>query len=71
MPDKPVAHIENWTELTLFPYGTCLVGRVSKHQNQHHFFSEQQQTSRIININRETKLAETVNTIYTLGEENE
>lgn len=67
---KQTAYIDNWREESIFPYGTCLIGRVTKHELQHQFHSDKQATSRLISIDREKGVAETINTIYTLGKEN-
>ena len=66
---KQTAHIDDWSEENLYLGGTCLVGRVTKHARQDEFYSDRQATSRLISIDREKGLAETQNTIYTLGKE--
>lgn len=67
---KQTAYIDDWSEVNTFPYGTCLIGRVTKHERQHEFHSDKQATTRLVNIDREKGVAETLNTIYTLGKEN-
>lgn len=62
MMEKPHAHIEDWSYT-----GHTLVGRISKHPNQSNFRSELQRTSEVIFFDPSNKIAETENTIYTLG----
>lgn len=66
---KQTAHIDNWSEENTYPYGTCLVGHITKHARQTQFHSDRQATSTVISIDREKGVAETMNTIYTLGKE--
>ena len=67
MDKKPVAHIENWHEVISFGK-VRLFGVVSGHPRLPDC-DEMAQTSSIITIDRKKKIAETRNTIYTLGKE--
>ncbi len=60
---KQKARIENWQLVA-----GCLMGNVSKHSRQRDFNPEgPQMTSQIISLNEDIGVAETENTIYTLG----
>lgn len=62
---KQTARIDDWSV-----FGDSLIGHVSSHPNQNNFNNLYQRTSQIIHLDRERKIAETLNTIYTLGDEN-
>lgn len=63
---KQTAHIENW-RIREWAGEQYLVGRISNHPNQASFLSQLQNTSTLISIDEEKGVAETVNTLYTLG----
>ncbi len=66
---KQKAHIENWSVQNAYGGGTYLIGTISKHPKQYIFHSDLQATSLLKSLDRESKTAETQNTIYTLGKE--
>lgn len=63
---KQTAHIDNW-RIREWAGEHYLVGRVSNHPNQASFLSQLQNTSTLISIDEEKGIAETMNTLYTLG----
>lgn len=63
MSSKQTARIERWVN-----HGQCLTGVVLDHPNQETFSGGIQVTSRLLWIDEAARMAETVNTIYTLGE---
>lgn len=65
-PIKPRARIDDWVCAN---GGQFLIGRVSGHPRQAEFKNEWQATSSVIALDREARTAETLNTIYELGEE--
>lgn len=67
---KNQARIENWFPVNLYPQkGVVLLGQIKDHPNQRFFKAPQQQTSLVLNLDREKGICETENTIYTLGKE--
>ena len=62
--DKPRARLENW-----FTYGDSLVGQILDHPRQADFKAPFQRTSALVRFEPENGIAETLNTIYTLGQE--
>lgn len=60
---KQTARIDNW-----FVLGDRLCGTVTEHPRQGEFFEQGQITSPIVSIDEENNIAETKNTIYTLGQ---
>lgn len=65
MKSKPTAHIEDWY---YEKSANVLIGKVKNHPNQHQFSPDGfQQTSKVLKLDKENNLAETKNTIYTLG----
>lgn len=65
---KQTAFINQWEVVRIHDGSQCLIGHVSSHPNQSQFHSHVQQTSRLVSIDEEAKIAETENTIYTLGD---
>lgn len=68
MTSKPSAHIENW-RVAVVAGRPVLVGKVIKHPRLDKFTTDVQMTSPLVSINFTAKIAETVNTRYTLGRE--
>lgn len=64
---KPTAKIENWTVYE-GAYGDFLVGTITEHPRQE-LVGHECHTSLLVSIDREKGIAETRNTIYTLGKE--
>lgn len=63
MADKQTAQIDDWRLIA-----GCLWGHVRKHPKQELFNpASVQMTSQIVSLNEDTGIAETENTIYTLG----
>ncbi len=67
---KQTAFIKDWF-LEKFPDGYRLIGNIQGHSRQKEFLSKQQVTSNVVRIDFINKTAETLNTVYTLGEDNE
>lgn len=59
---KPTAHIENWVW-----DGYSIIGTISKHPRQEQFKAEFQRTSEVVCFDVAKGIAETRNTVYTLG----
>ncbi len=66
-PAKPTAFIEGWS---IIGVGALrhLMGRVSQHQRQDEFHAPYQRTSTLVKLDLDKNTAETLNTIYQLGE---
>ena len=65
---KQTAHINEWVEVNGF-LGSYLIGTITNHTRQNEFSSDCQRTSPLVSIDRDKRVAETQNTIYTLGKE--
>ncbi len=63
---KQTARIDNW-RIREWEGKKYLVGRVSEHPMQDSFSSQLQNTSDLVSIDEEKGIAETLNTLYTLG----
>lgn len=63
---KQTARIDNW-RIREWAGKHYLVGRVSEHPMQNSFISQLQNTSDLLSIDEDKGIAETVNTLYTLG----
>lgn len=64
--DKGTAHIESWVKYGEGKY-SYLIGVVSKHPRQDEFSTKYQQTSNLVSFDPANGVAETANTVYTLG----
>lgn len=62
---KQTARIDKWVKT---PNGSALVGMVSCHPRQDEFEAKLQITSPLVKFNEKEGVAETMNTIYTLGD---
>lgn len=70
-PAKGNAKISNWTAIPNKKNPRFLIGTVTHHIRQGEFQATTQRTSSIVSFNFEEGYVETLNTIYTLGEEQE
>ena len=69
---KQTARIENWVKIKGYLGGEFLEGKVLDHPKQANFdYWDWQHTSRLASIDEEKGIAETLNTIYTLGKKRE
>ena len=68
---KQTARIENWVKIKGYLGGEFLEGTVLDHPKQAYFYGDMQHTSELVSIDEEKGVAETLNTIYTLGKKRE
>lgn len=59
---KQHARLENWMKV-----GDSLIGQIREHPRQEDFKKEFQRTSRLVRFDPDSGVAETENTLYTLG----
>lgn len=65
---KNTARIDDWQVVPIYPEGEALIGKITEHTRQYLFTKERQITSKLVRLDETEKIAETLNTIYTLGE---
>lgn len=67
---KQKAKINNWYIQAIGPGKYVLVGEIENHPKQHKFKGEEQMTSELLSIDFKNETAETLNTIYTIDNDN-